>query len=179
MSRLPAVSRDKLGAEHRDIWDRVMSGHSAAGGPYSVLMYAPAMAEHLSTLEDYFRHHGMLDTRDKEIAILAAARQLNARFPWTRHEIRAHEAGVRSEAIEALRANQSLDALTARERLIVDIAHSLLRERHLRDDLFSRALAELGPERLVELVGLVGHYNLISTVANVFDLAAPEGSRTF
>jgi 4-carboxymuconolactone decarboxylase len=121
----------------------------------------------------------MLDTEDKELVILASARELGARFPWSRHEIRARQAGVRPAAVEALRVDGSLDALTERERLMVDIALSLLRERRLSDDLFSRALAQLDPERLVETVGLVSHYNMISCVANVFDLAAPEGAKTF
>jgi 4-carboxymuconolactone decarboxylase len=179
MSKLSALSRDKLSAENQTIWDRVMKGRTGGGGPYGILIYAPMMAEHFSAVEDYFRHHGMLDTKDKELVILACARELGARFPWSRHEIRARQAGVRREAIETLRANGSLDALSQREYLMVDMARTLLRERHLSDDLFSRALAELGPERLVETVGLVSHYNLISSVANVFDLAAPEGAVTF
>lgn len=179
MGRLPAMSRDKLSAENQAIWDRVMSGRTGGSGPYGILMHAPKMAEHFSAVENYFRHDGMLDTKDKELVILASARELGARFPWSRHEIRGREAGVRPEAIEALRANGSLDALTPRERLMVDIARSLLRERRLSDDLFSRALAQLGPERLVETVGLVSHYNLISSVANVFDLGVPEGTVTF
>ena len=61
---------------------------------------------------------------------------------------------------------------------MVNIALSLLRERRLSDDLFFQALAELGPERLVETVGLVSHYNMISSVANVFDLEVPEGTKT-
>ncbi len=179
MSKLPAMSRDKLSAENQTIWDRVMKGRTGGGGPYGILIYAPMMAEHFSAVEDYFRHHGMLDTKDKELVILACARELGARFPWSRHEIRAHQAGVRREAIETLRANGSLDALSQHERLMVDITRSLLRERCLSDDLFARARAELGPERLVETVGLVSHYNMISSVANVFDLAAPEGAVTF
>jgi 4-carboxymuconolactone decarboxylase len=173
------MSRDKLSAKNQAIWDRVMSGRTGGSGPYGILIYAPIMAEHFSAVENYFRHDGMLDTQDKELVILTCARELGARFPWSRHEIRGREAGVRREAIEALRANGSLDALTPRERLMVDIARSLLRDRRLSDDLFSRALAQLGPERLVETVGLVSHYNMISSVANVFDLGVPEGTVTF
>ena len=101
MSRLPPMSRDKLAAEHRTTWDRVMSGRTGGGGPYGILIYAPIMAEHFSAVENYFRHDGLLDTKDKELVILAAARELGARFPWSRHEVRAREAGVRPEAIEA------------------------------------------------------------------------------
>lgn len=173
------MSRDKLSAENQAVWDRVMSGRTGGGGPYGILIYAPLMAERFSAVENYFRHDGMLDAKDKELVILAAARELGAPFPWSRHEIRGREAGVRPEAIEALRANGSLDALTPHERLMVDIARSLLRERRLSDNLFSRAVAQLGPERLVEVVGLVSHYNMIGSVANVFDLAPPEGTVTF
>lgn len=179
MSRLPALNRNDLSAENQAIWDRIMSGKTGGSSPYSILIHAPLMADHLSAVENYFRHQGMLDTRDKEIIILTVARELGARFPWSRHEIRARQAGVRDETIEALRAHGPLDALTERERFMVDVARSLLHERRLSDALFSRALAELGPGRLVETVGLVSHYNMISSVANVFDLEAPEGTVTF
>ena len=179
MGKLPAINREDLATEKQIIWDRVMSGRTGAAGPYGVLVYAPAMAERVSAVEDYFRHSCMLATKDKELVILVAARELGARFPWSRHEIRAREAGMRPETIEALRENRSLEALTPHERLMVELTLGLLRERRLSDDLFSRALAELGPERLVETVGLVGHYNLISTVANVFDLGVPKDTVTF
>lgn len=179
MSRIPSMNRDQLSTENQAIWDRVMSGRTGGSGPYGILIYAPAMAEHFSAVENYFRHHGMLDTKDKELIILAVARELGARFPWSRHEVRGRQASVRPEAIEALRANQSLDALTEHERLMVEFTRSLLRERRLSDELFSRALAALGPERLVETVGLISHYNMISSVANVFELGVPETTKTF
>lgn len=179
MSRIPEKTRDQLSKDNQVIWDRIQSGKSGGSSPYGILMYTPAMADHLSDVENYFRHHGLLDGKDKEIVILTAARALGARFPWARHEIRARGVGLRTEAIEALRANASLDALTEHERLMVDATRSLLDERRLSDALFARLLAELGPERLVEFVGLVSHYNMISSVANVFDLEPPEGTVTF
>ncbi len=179
MSRIPPLSREQLTNENQAIWDRVMSGRTGGGGPYRVLMYAPGMAEHFSAVENYFRHNGMLDTKDKELVILAVARYLGARFPWSRHETRGRQAGVRAEAIEALRANGPVDALSGYERLLIEVALGLLRDRQLSEDLFARALADLGPERLVEIVGLVSHYNMICSVANVFALGVPEDTRTF
>jgi len=179
VSRLPAKNRDQLSPENQVIWDRVMSGRTSGGGPYGIMLHSPALAEKLSAVESYFRHEGKLDTQDKELLILVTARELGARFPWYRHEIRAREAGMRNDTIEALRAGNSLELLSPRERLLAQMALGLLRQRQLSEDLFSRGLAELGPERLVELVGLVSHYNLISSVANVFGLPAPEGRVTF
>jgi 4-carboxymuconolactone decarboxylase len=111
--------------------------------------------------------------------ILAVARELGARFPWSRHEIRARQVGVRSEALETLRANGPVDALTAHERTVIELARSLVRERKLSDELFARAEKELGTGPLVEAVGLVGHYNFISMVAKTFDLNVSAGMVTF
>ncbi|MGH7930356.1 MAG: carboxymuconolactone decarboxylase family protein, partial [Candidatus Binatia bacterium] len=177
--QLRASSREKLAPENQAIWDRVMSGRSAGTGPYGTLMHAPEMAECFSALEGYFRDRGTLAKPDKEMIILAVARELGARFPWSRHEIRARQVGVRSEALETLRANGPVEPLTPHERIVIETARSLVRERKLSDELFARAQAEMGVGPLVEAVGLVGHYNFISMVARTFDLDVPPGTLTF
>jgi 4-carboxymuconolactone decarboxylase len=111
--------------------------------------------------------------------ILAVARELGARYPWSRHEIRAREVGVRGEALETLRANGPVDGLTPHEKIVIETARNLLRERKLSEELFARAQAELGVGPLVEAVGLVGHYNFISMVARTFDLDVSPGTVTF
>jgi 4-carboxymuconolactone decarboxylase len=179
MGQLPEISRGELGAANQAIWDRVMSGRSGGLGPYATLMHVPEMAECFSRAEAYFRDRGSLAKADKEMIILAVARELGARFPWSRHEIRARQVGVRSEALEVLRANGPVEALTAHERTVIELARTLVRERKLPDELFERARTELGAGPLVEAVGLVGHYNFISMVAKTFDLDVPPGTLTF
>jgi alkylhydroperoxidase family enzyme len=133
----------------------------------------------VGAVENYFRFEGVLPATDRELVILTTARELGAHYPWNRHEIRGREAGVRTEAIEALRANGALDALTAHERLLVEIVRSLLREHRLSDELFSLGLAELDTAQLVEMVALIGHYCLIGSIANTFGVAVAPGTLTF
>ena len=102
MSRLPAVKREDLTADHQQIWDRIHAKRSGGGGPYSMLMHSPAMADHLAATEDYFRDHSLLADADREIIILTAAREVDARYAWSRHEIRAHKVGVRSGSHRSL-----------------------------------------------------------------------------
>jgi alkylhydroperoxidase family enzyme len=179
MGKIPAASRDELTSQQQTTWDRVMSGRTGGGGPYGTLMHVPEMAGCFSATEGYFRDRGTLAKPDKELIILAVARELGARFPWSRHEIRAREVGVRGEAIEVLRSQGALDALSAHEKLIVEMARSLVHERKLTGELFARVRAELGVGPLVEAVGLVGHYNFISMVARTFELDVPPGTATF
>jgi len=180
MGQLESLSREQLlSPDDQRIWDHVYSGRTPGGGPYAVLMHSPKMAEHFSNVENYFRNSGKLDPVDKELIILTIARAMDVRYPWSRHEIRARQLGMRAEALETLRANAPLDALNDHERLIVEMTSALLHDRKMSDEMFARARAELGDERLVEAVGLVAHYNFISMVARTFDLDAPPGIATF
>lgn len=183
MSRLPNVTRDGLSPEDQKIWDRIaavrVGVRTGAGGPFGVLMHLPALADRVAALEDYFRFDAALPAVDRELVILAAAREMGARYAWVRHEARGREVGTRTEAIETVRANGSLDKLTPRERLLVEIVRSLLRERRLSDELFAHALAELGRQQLIETVTLTGHYGLVALVVNGFDVPPPIGSVTF
>ncbi len=183
MSRLPAVSREALSPEDQAVWDRIAAVRAGvragAGGPFGILMHVPALADRVAALEDYFRFNAALPAADRELVILATAREMGARYPWTRHEIRARQVGTRTEAIEAVRADGSLEELMPRERLLVEIVRALFRARALSDELFARGLAELGRRQLVETVTLAGHYTLVGLVVNAFDVVPPDGSATF
>jgi len=179
MSRLPAVSRDALAPEDQAVWDRIAAVRGGVRGPFGVLIHMPALADRVAALEDYFRFDAALPAADRELVVLATARELGARYAWVRHELRAREAGTRTQAIEAVRANDALEALTPRERLLVEIVRALLRTRALSDELFARGLAELGRGQLVEVVTLPGHYTLIGFVLNGFDVPPPDDSPSF
>jgi 4-carboxymuconolactone decarboxylase len=179
MSRIPHAKREELSEEDQQIWDHIHAVRSGGGGPYSMLMHVPALAGHVAATEDYFRLNSALADADREIVILAAARELGAHYPWVRHEARARQVGVRPEVIETLRVKGTVADFTAREKLLTDISLSLIREHGLSNELFARAERELSRRQLVEVVALVGHYSTIGFVANAFELPAPAGSQTF
>ena len=179
MSKLPNATREGLSAEQQKIWDHVFEGRTGGGGPYSMLMHSPEMAQHFAATEDYFRNHSLLPDADREIIILTAAREVSAHYAWTRHEIRAHRVGIHAEVIEALRARATLDKFTGRERLLVEFTRTLMHDHELSADLFARMEREFGQAKFVEAVGLLGHYITIGTVIRTFDVRPPEGSKTF
>jgi 4-carboxymuconolactone decarboxylase len=144
-----------------------------------MLLHSPAMAQHIAATEDYFRTSSQLPDHDREIIILTAAREVEARYAWSRHEIRAHNVGIRPEVIEALREKASVDQFTGKERLLVEFTRTLMRDHTLPDDLFARMESEFGRAKLVEAVGLLGHYITIGTVIRMFEVEPPEGSKTF
>ena len=179
MSKLPNATREGLSAEQQAIWDRIFENRTGGGGPYSMLMHSPAMAERFAATEDYFRNHSLLADADREIIILTAAREVEAHYAWSRHEIRAQKVGIRPEVVEAIRARASGDKFAGRERLLVEFTRTLMRDHMLSDDLFARMESEFGYAKFIEAVGLLGHYITIGTVIRMFDVKPPEGSKTF
>ena len=179
MSRLPRAKREELSPEHQKIWDHINTARSGGGGPYSMLLHSPAMAQHFAATEDYFRTSSLLTDADREIIILTAAREVDARYAWSRHEVRAHKAGIRPEVIEALRAKAPVSEFTGKERLLVEFTRTLMREHTLPDGLFQRMEEELGRAKFVEAVGLLGHYITIGTVIRLFEVEPTAGTKTF
>jgi 4-carboxymuconolactone decarboxylase len=174
MSRLPAIERDALAPEDQAVWDRIAAVRGGVRGPFGVLIHVPQLADQVRALEDYFRFDAQLPAVDRELVILVAAREMEARYAWARHEHRAHEEGTRREAVDAVRTNAPLDGLTKRERLLVDITRSLLRTRRLSDAQYAEVQAELGERQLIELVALAGHYSLIGLTVGAFEVPQPD-----
>lgn len=175
MSRLPAPDREALSSDEQAVWDRIAAVRSGVRGPFGVLMNVPLLADRVRALEDYFRFDGELPPADRELVILVTARELEARYAWARHEHRAREEGTSPEAVAAVRSNeQALDALSTRDRLLVEITRTLLRTRRLTDSQYAEAVAELGPRQMVELVALAGHYSLIGLTLGAFDVPPPD-----
>ena len=127
MSRLPVINREALAPDDQAVWDRIAAVRTGVRGPFGVLMHVPALADRVAALEDYFRFNAAIPPVDRELVIMATAREMNARYPWARHEARGREVGTRIEAIEAVRVNGTLEQLTTRERLLVEIVRTLLR----------------------------------------------------
>jgi 4-carboxymuconolactone decarboxylase len=164
MSRAPEQTRDRMSPRGQQAWDHIAGTRGGVGGPYQVLIQVPALAERVADLGTYLRFEGLLAGADRELAILVVAREIGSRYEWVGHEAIARKEGVRPEAIEVARTQGSPEGLTARERLIVELTRTLYREHRIPDQLFAAVQAELGPEQVVELVGLAGYYGMIALV---------------
>ena len=173
MSRLPETTRDALAPEGQAVWDRVAAVRTGVRGPYCMLIHVPGLADRVRALEDYFRFDSTLSDADRELVTLVVGHEMGARFGWAIHVPAALKAGLSAETIEALRTDGPLASLSPRERLLVEIARTLLRTRTLPDELFARGLVDLGQRTLVEVVTLAGHYSMIGLILNGFAVPPP------
>jgi 4-carboxymuconolactone decarboxylase len=174
MSRLREVRREDLDPEGQRIWDVIDKTRGGVWGPYAVLMHLPVLGEKVAAVGEYLRFHGLLPGSDRELAILAAAREARSSFEWVVHEPQALREGTSLAAIEALRLGKGLDELSERERLVVEVVQALFRDRSISDELFARVVAKVGYQCFIEIVTIAGFYNMLAFVLAAWQVPDPQ-----
>lgn len=176
MTRIADVPRAEMSADQRRIAEEIEAGpRGAVIGPLAVWMHSPALCDRAQKLGEFARFDSSLPKRLSELAILVTARHWGAQFEWYYHAPIAEAAGVPAAAIEALRTGGDPIFAQSDETLVHEFATTLYRTQTVDADLYGRAVAELGERGVVDLVGVLGYYALISMTLNVFDVSLPEG----
>ena len=180
MSRLPELPDEQMSPEQRRIHDEIAAGpRGRVAGPLEVWLHAPGFADHAQKLGAYVRFHSSLAPELAELAILVTARHWQTEFEWHAHARLARAAGLPETVIEAIRIDAEPTLADARSRAVYALARELYATRRLSDATYAAARAALGERALVDLVGLLGYYALVSITLNAFAVPTPDGSHPF
>jgi 4-carboxymuconolactone decarboxylase len=137
-------------------------------------MHAPAFGELAQKLGAHCRYGTALSPRLSEFAILCTARLWRAQYEWLAHAPIAEKGGVRPKTIEDLRLGRMPRSAPKDERAIYDFVQELYKTRRVTDRTYKRMKSVVGDVAMVELVGILGYYALISMTLNVFRMLPPE-----
>jgi 4-carboxymuconolactone decarboxylase len=177
MSRLPELSLETMSAEQRRVHDIIASSpRGQVRGPLAVWLRRPELAERAQALGEYCRYNSSLPKRLSELAILITARYWRAEFEWFAHRNHALAAGLPEEIIEAIRNGQPPNFTDPQDQAVYDIVTALYGERRLADEIYARGLNVLGEGHLIDLIGILGYYALISMTINAFEVMLPPGT---
>jgi 4-carboxymuconolactone decarboxylase len=175
--RLPDLDPAALTPEQQPVYDAIKSGpRGVVYGPLAVWLRRPQLADRAQSLGAYCRYGSSLSPRLSEMAILVTARVWGSEFEWWAHKQHALTAGIAPSVIEAIRTHQAPALDDAEDQVVYDVATTLNRTRTVDDALYGRAIATLGEGRLIDLIGVLGYYTLISMTINTFQVARPDGT---
>lgn len=177
MARLPDLDENTLSVEQRKIYDDIMRVRGRVRGPFAVWLRNAELAEGALKLQDMFAARVKLERRLVQLMILVAARFATAQYAWYIHEPHARHYGVAPDVIEAIREHRTPNFVKEDERLVYDITLELNTTHRLSEATFKRGMAALGEQQLVELVGAVGFYAMVSMTLNAFDVQLPTGEK--
>lgn len=177
MPRIPELDVAKLSPEQRRVHDTIVSGpRGKVEGPLKVWLQSPKFAERAQELGTHCRFNSGLPPRLSELAILLTGAYWKAGFEWWAHAPMALKAGLDPEAIEAIRVGRKPVLERADEAVAYAFASELIRNRRVSDATYRLAVAELGQAGVVNLVGILGYYTLISMTIVAFDVPLPQGA---
>ncbi len=176
--RLSEPAPDAMTPEQRRAVDSATAGRRGrVPAPMRAWLHSPELAERAQSLGEFLRYETTLGPALSELAILVTARFWTAQYEWYAHKKLALAAGVDPAAIDAIAARRVPDLPDERSRVVHDYAQAMHADRGVDEAMHARAVAALGERGVVELVGVLGYYTLVSMTLNGFGLGVPEGER--
>ena len=178
MSRLPDLNPEKFTPEQKKVHDAVVAGpRGRVVGPIKVWLVNAGLAEHAQALGAYCRFGSSLPPRLSELAICITGSFWKANYEWFAHAPLAIKAGIDPAAIEAIRTGAKPTFTKADEQAIYDFVSEMVTTKRVSNATFERAKKELGETGVIDLVGIVGYYSLVSVTLNAFELPLPDGEK--
>jgi 4-carboxymuconolactone decarboxylase len=146
--------------------------------PYRAYVRNPELAPKLSALSDYLRWKTSLPPRLSELAILIAARHWTAQYEWFAHYPLAMKAGLDPAVASGIAAGVRPEKMKDDEAALYDLATALYRDKKVSDPVYNAALAKFGEAGIMDIIGIIGYYDLVSMTLITMQAEAPNNSVT-
>jgi 4-carboxymuconolactone decarboxylase len=145
-------------------------------GPYNVLLRSPEMGDLAQKYGAHIRFHSSLSRKLNELAILITVRFWNSQYPWYSHHRAALAAGLNPAIIAAVATGRRPASMEPDEEAVYDFCRELLETRQVSDGTFRAAADKFGERGVVDLIGVMGYYQLVSMALNVDRYPLPQGA---
>ncbi len=175
--RLALPRREDLDEAGQRRFDRAASGQNIAGlqGPTGIMLYSPKTSDDQNAMSRYLRNEAGLTPRMREIALLITSRSMNNQFEWTAHEPEALKAGVPQVTIDAIKFHRATAGLDPTDAVIIELGRAVWKDHKVSPELFARAKTIFGPNKLVDLVLLMGTHASTAALLTTFDMQLHKG----
>ena len=110
-----------------------------------------------------------------ELAILITAREHDAPFEWSLHEMEAVAVGLDPDVIDVVRNREPLSGLGDREAVIIQAGREIFGAHRLSPETYRRAVTLFGEANFVDVVDLMARYAGTAARLAAFNQQMPPG----
>jgi 4-carboxymuconolactone decarboxylase len=175
--RFKPLARDEMSeAQLRVVDDAIAGKRGTAPPPLMAWLHSPELAQRAQRFGEFVRFDTSLPPHLSELAILITARFWTSHYEWFAHKRIGLEAGVDKEVIEAIARRAEPKLADPKAKAVYAFSKALHESHQVPADIYAEAVKELGQKAVVELVGLLGYYTLISMTLNTFEIGLPDGA---
>jgi 4-carboxymuconolactone decarboxylase len=169
----PITAKSALPAEHQAVGDAVVKVFGHIRGPFSLLLYSPALAERLLPMVTFVREDTIVEPRLRFVAVLTAVREREAEYVWGAQVALARKNGIRDELIDLIRAKGDPGKLPTDERDVLTYIRQLMRTNRDDQAVIYALEKKHGAKWLVELTAIANFFAFVSGICNAFEVAPP------
>ena len=172
--RLGPIAPGAMTRAQRAAAQAIIDGpRGALYGPFVPLLRSPELMETAQRMGEYLRYRSAIGVRLSELAILVTARQWNQQVEWAIHAPIAAQAGIPNSVINAIALRQRSADMLVDEAVVHDFCVELHEAKSVSDRVYADALALLGEQGVVDLMGVNGYYTFLAMVMNTARTAVP------
>lgn len=175
--RFPELTPDQLTPEQKKVVDSIQSGPRGAGlrGPFNALLRSPDLCDLVQRVGAYVRFSSSIPRPLNEMAICMAGRKWTAQYEFYAHRKLAIEAGLNPAILDAVAEGRRPDGMSADETIVYNFVNELLSTGGVSDANYQPAIDRFAERGVMDLVGAVGYYSLVSMVLNTAHVQLPPG----
>ena len=174
-NRFAPLTWDQMTDAQKEMVAHILDGpRSGLGGPFNVMLRSPEMGDAAQQLGTFSRFNDM-SGKLRELAIIMTARFWTSHFEWYAHKNAALNEGLDPIIVEAIANGELPTGMDADETVVYNLVSELLYDRKVSDATFEAAVSTLGERNVVDLVGIVGYYGMVSLFLNIDEYPLPEG----
>ncbi len=174
--RFKPLAYGEMSPEQKTMFEHLLSGErQGAGGPFNVLLRSPEMGDLAQQFGAQMRFHSSLPSKLNELAIIITARHWTAQYEWYAHRRAAKNAGLDEAIIQAIAEGKRPSRMQPEEEVIYNFCAELLNTRQVSDATFKAAADKFGERGVVDAIGVMGYYQLVSMLLNVDRYPLPAG----
>jgi 4-carboxymuconolactone decarboxylase len=181
ITRFLPMKAEQLNAEQKKWADLISAPPRNAkfvNPPYRAYIYNPDLANRLTAMSEYLRWNTSLEPRLSELAILITARQWTAQYEWYAHYPLALKGGLDPKIADAIAAGKRPDGMKEDEAALYDLATELYRDKKVSDAVYKAALGKFGERGIMDIIGIIGYYDLVSMTLITMQAGMPDDKVT-
>ena len=113
----------------------------------------------------------------RELAIIVTARHWTAHYEWYAHRRAAAQEGLKEDIITAIANRKRPVGMQPDEEVVYNFANELLETKQVSDATFKAVVDRFGEKGAVDIIGVMGYYQMVSMLLNVDRYPLPAGAQ--
>jgi 4-carboxymuconolactone decarboxylase len=174
--RMPPIPADKLTGAQKAAIEEFKAARSAdISGPFVPMLRSPEVMSRARAMGDYLRYKSALPPRLSEFVILLTARRWTQQYEWNAHQPLAIRGGLGADIVKAIADGRRPERLADDEDAVYTLFEEVQRNQGVTDATFARAVAKVGEQGVIDVLGITGYYTMLAMVMNTARTPLPDG----